>query len=124
MSRKPAIRDAEPHVIVSHGADFFGEDRHPTRELTALVDYVQNSVAYADRKTIAPLVALLEAPAAASFKAAEADRLSEQLLKVARTPRIKPAVASLTRALADAAARAAAAGERWTWTVESSTSAA
>ncbi|MGW7268269.1 DUF7739 domain-containing protein [Streptomyces sp. NPDC054842] len=120
MSRKPAIHDAEPHVVTSHGADFFGQDRHPIKALTGLAPYAENSVSYFDRKTIAPLLALLEAPADRTFPAAEADQLAGQLLKVARARGTKPAVAALARALADAAARAAAAGEEWTWTVERS----
>ncbi|MCX4682639.1 hypothetical protein OG413_46700 [Streptomyces sp. NBC_01433] len=124
MSRKPAIHDAEPSLVVSHGADFFGEDRHPLKGITALAPYAESSVSFVDRPTIAPLVRILEAPASRSFPAAEAAQLSEQLLKVARNRHTKSAVALLARAMADAAARAAAGGEAWTWTVEGSTAAA
>ncbi|MEV5204904.1 hypothetical protein [Streptomyces sp. NPDC053720] len=118
MSRKPAIHDAEPSVVVSHGADFFGQDRHVLKSVTALAPYVENSVSYLARKDVAPLVEFLEAPAPRTFPAADAARVSEQLLKVARGRGTKPAVAALARALADAAARAATDGEPWDWSVE------
>ena len=35
MTRKHAIHDAEAHVVTSHGADFFGEDRHALKSLTS-----------------------------------------------------------------------------------------
>lgn len=115
--RKHVIVDAEPSLIVSHGADFFGEDRHPLKALKALGPYVENAVSYVDRPTVAPLVKTLEDLSDRTFPAADAAQLSEQLLKVARNRRIKPAVAALARALADAAARAAADDEPWTWTI-------
>jgi hypothetical protein len=121
MSRKPAIRAAESSLLVSHGADFFGQDRHLLKDVQGLAPYVENSVSYMDRKKVARLVRLLEAPASGSVPAGDADQLAEQLLKVARNGRIKPAVAALARALADAAARAAADGEAWTWSVETTT---
>lgn len=121
MSRKPAIRAAESSLLVSHGADFFGQDRHLLKDVQGLAPYVENSVSYMDRKKVARLVRLLEAPASGSVPAGAAGQLAEQLLKVARNGRIKPAVAALARALADAAARAAADGEAWTWSVESTT---
>ncbi|MFC8366209.1 hypothetical protein ACFUIY_40885 [Streptomyces griseorubiginosus] len=118
MSRRPAIHDAEPHVVTSHGADFFGEDRHLVKELVGLAAWVTNSVPYVDRKTVAPLVALLERPEARTFPAADAARVSEQLLKVSRIRQLKPRASALARALADAAARAAADGDVWEWRVE------
>ncbi|MFI7396527.1 DUF7739 domain-containing protein [Streptomyces tendae] len=118
MSRKPAIHDAEPSLIVSHGADFFGEDRHPLKAIANLAPYVENSVSYTDRPTVAPLVRLLESPASQTFPVAEAAQLSERLLKVARDRRLKPAIATLARSLGDAAARAASDGDPWTWAVE------
>ena len=59
MTRKPAIHDAEPSVVVSHGADFFGVDRHLLKEVTALAAWVENAVPYNDRKLVAPLVAAM-----------------------------------------------------------------
>jgi|GEM_PF-6896469 len=121
MSRKPAIRAAESSVLVSHGADFFGQDRYPLRDVMALAPYVEASVSYMKRATVAPLVRLLESPASGSVPAADASQVAEQLLKVSRDRRIKPAISTLARALADAAARAAADGEAWTWSVEVTT---
>ncbi|MFK3735977.1 hypothetical protein ACI2LJ_37540 [Streptomyces sp. NPDC088090] len=118
MTRKHAITDAEPSVVVSHGADFFGQDRHILKDVAALAPWVTNSVPYDDRKAVAPLVAALEHPEPRAFPAAEAARVSEQLLKVSRTRHMKPRASALARTLADAAARAAADGEPWTWTVE------
>ncbi|MFH9203202.1 hypothetical protein ACH4KT_38080 [Streptomyces anulatus] len=118
MSRKPAIREAEPSLVVSHGCDFFGQDRHPLKDIASLAPYLENSVPYTDRSTVAPLVALLEKPDSQTMPAADASWLAEHLLKVACNRRIKPAVAALARSLADAAGRAAGDGDGWTWTVE------
>jgi hypothetical protein len=118
MTRKPAIRDAEAHVTTTHGADFFGEDRHLLKDLAALAPWVANSVAYNDRQAVAPLVAALEKPEDRTFPASDVALLSEQLLKASRSPHLKPRASSLARALADAAARAAADGEPWLWRVE------
>lgn len=118
MSRKPAIHDAEPSIVVSHGADFFGEDRHILKEVVALAPWVTNSVPYNDRQAVAPLVAVMERPEALTFQAADAARVSEQLLKVSRSRGLKPKASALARALADAAGRAAADGEPWEWRVE------
>ncbi|WP_098899397.1 DUF7739 domain-containing protein [Streptomyces sp. st77] len=120
MSRKPAIREAEPSLVVSHGCDFFGQDRHPLKDIASLSPYLENTVSYLDRATVAPLVALLAEPESRTLPEAEATRLAEQLLKVAQNRRIKPGVAALARSLADAAGRAMADGESWTWTVEQS----
>ncbi|MFE7056054.1 hypothetical protein ACFVAO_12650 [Streptomyces californicus] len=116
MSRKPAIREAEPSLVVSHGCDFFGEDRHPLKDVAALSVYLENTVPYLDRPAVAPLAE----PESRTLPDAEAAWLAEHLLKVARNRRIKPGVAALARSLADAAGRAAAEGKSWTWTVERS----
>ena len=118
MTRKPQINDPEAHIIVDHGADFFGEDRHPLTALAALAPYVSNSVSWNDRAVVAPLLELLENPTPQTIPAPEAAVLSEQLLKVSRARHLKPKVAALARALADAAARAAADSEPWQWQVE------
>ena len=115
MTRKTQIKDAEAHVVVDHGADFFGEDRHTTKSLISLVPYVSSSFSWNDRAKVAPLVALLENPTAQTIPATQAAVLSEQLLKVSRTRGIQPKVSALARTLADAAARAAASGEPWKW---------
>lgn len=121
MTRKHAIRDAEAHIVVDHGADFIGEDRHTLKSVVALAPYVTNAFSWNDRKTIAPLVQLLEEPAARTIPATQAAVLAEQLLKVSRSRGLQPKVSALARALADAAARAAADGEPWEWRVESET---
>ncbi|MEU3256128.1 hypothetical protein [Streptomyces sp. NPDC006997] len=118
MSRRPAIHDAEPSIVTSHGADFFGQDRHLLKEVAALAAWVTNSVSYNDRQAVAPLVAALEFPKPCTFPAADVALVAEQLLKVSRTRHLKPKASALARALADAAARAAADGEPWEWTVE------
>ncbi|MFB6955369.1 hypothetical protein ACFCXP_37630 [Streptomyces niveus] len=115
MTRKHAIRDPEPSVVISHGADFFGEDHHLLKEVTALAPWVKDSVSYVDRESVAPLVAALERPESRTFPAEDSASVSEQLLKVSRARFIQPRLAALSRALADAAARAAAAGEPWEW---------
>lgn len=118
MSRRPAIHDAEPSLVVSHGADFFGQDRHLLADVVALAPWVTNAVPYNDRKSVAPLVAAMEGPEALAFPAADAARVSEVLLKVSRDRHLKPRASALARALADAAARAATDGEPWEWAVE------
>ncbi|NED04823.1 hypothetical protein G3I55_24525 [Streptomyces sp. SID6648] len=60
----------------------------------------------------------MEFPKPCTFPAADAARVAEQLLAVSRTRHLKPRPSALARALADAAARAAADGEPWEWTVE------
>ncbi|MFJ4562111.1 hypothetical protein ACIP4Q_39400 [Streptomyces massasporeus] len=105
------------HLTVSHGADFFGEDHHPLKAVVALAPYVTSSFAWNDRAKVAPLTRLLENPAATTIPPSEAAALSEQLLKVARCPHLKPKPSALARALADAAGRAAADDEPWEWRV-------
>ncbi|MEU9349161.1 hypothetical protein AB0D74_48990 [Streptomyces sp. NPDC048278] len=119
MTRKHAIVDAEPHLIISHGSDFFGQDRHSLKSLISLAPYASNAFSWNDQKAVAPLVQALENPTARTIPAEDAAVFSEQLLKVSRSRHLKPAVASLARALADAAARAADAGEPWEWLEES-----
>lgn len=106
------------HIVTSHGADFFGEDRHPLKDLTVLAPWVANSVSWNDRTTAAPLVQALEQPDARTFPAADAALLAEQLLKVSRSRGLKGKPAARARALADAAARAAADGQPWEWRTE------
>ncbi|MFD6872602.1 hypothetical protein ACFWD5_31790, partial [Streptomyces koyangensis] len=105
MTRRPAIHDAAPSLVVSHGADFFGQDHHLRKEVAALASWVQTSVPYNDRKAVASLVDALEFPKPRTFPAAEAALVSEQLLTVSRTRHLKPRASALARALADAAAR-------------------
>lgn len=118
MSRRPAIRNAEPSIVTSHGADFFGYDHHLRKDVAALAAWVANSVPYNDRKLVAPLVEALEFPKSRTFPADAAAVAAQQLLKVSRVRQLTPKASALARALADAAARAAADGEPWEWTVE------
>jgi hypothetical protein len=111
-------RDAATHAVVSHGADFFGEDRHTVKDLVSLAPYVSNAHSWADRSKVAPLLALLESPAARTIPASEAEAFAAQLLKASRTRGMKAKWSALARALADAAARAAADGESWEWRIE------
>ncbi|MEU6170175.1 DUF7739 domain-containing protein [Streptomyces tanashiensis] len=117
------------HILTSHGADFFGEDRHPFPLVTNLADHVANSVPYVQREQIAgllePLHALKDAAATgAQFNPAEAGAFAEVLLRVSRLGFVKPKLAAVARSLADAAARAAADGEMWTWTLTDESEAA
>lgn len=114
------------HLVTSHGADFFGEDRHPLPLVTGLADHVANSVPYVQRKQIAgllePLHALEDAAATgARFTPAEAGAFAGVLLRVSRLGFVKPKLAAVARSLADAAARAADDGEAWTWTLTDQT---
>jgi hypothetical protein len=110
--------EAATHAVVSHGADFFGQDRHPVKSLISLAPYASSSFSWADREKVAPLVQALEQPTDQKFPADQAAVLAEQLLKVSRCRHLKPKPSALARALADAAARAAADGEPWVWRIE------
>lgn len=120
MPRKPQITDPQPHLVVSHGADFFGEDRHPVKALASLAPYASSSFSWNDQGRVAPLVQALENPTTRSWPPAEAAVLAEQLLKVSRNRHLKTGPSALARALADAAGRAAAAADLWVWRVEQS----
>ncbi|MEU2441834.1 hypothetical protein ABZ595_37480 [Streptomyces rubradiris] len=116
MTRRPQITDPQPHVVTSHGADFFGEDRHPVKVLTVLAGYAEGCLPSAER---GPLVDLLRDPGTGgTIPAAKLDQVARLLLQLARHRFVRGSAAAVARALADAAARAAAAGEGWTWTVE------
>lgn len=104
------------HLVTTHGGDFFGQDHHQVRELTSLAGYVCGVLPTADR---AQLVHLLEHAAdGQTIAPATAAVLAEQLLRVSRHKFLPPKASATARALADAAARAATAGEPWEWTIE------
>jgi hypothetical protein len=107
--------EAATHVVTSHGADFFGEDRHPLKALAALAGYAEGCLSYAEGKQ---LVQLLKSPGADSIPPEKAAHVAELLLRVSRHRFVRPAPSALARALADAAARAAADGEPWVWRIE------
>ncbi|MFD8300707.1 MULTISPECIES: DUF7739 domain-containing protein [Streptomyces] len=116
MSR---IHDPEAHVIVSHGADFFGQDRHPLKVLAALAPYVAYALPWQEWEEHGrPLRDTLAHPGTRTFTAPEAAQLADQLLKVSRSRGLKAKLSAVARLLADAAARAAADGEAWEWRLE------
>ncbi|WP_327167114.1 hypothetical protein [Streptomyces zaomyceticus] len=110
------------HVVTSHGADFFGEDRHPVRTLVSLADYARGSLPAAVRARLVDLLegaGRMEGGTGHTIPAAEVPGLAEQLRTVARARGLRsPRLASAAALLADAAARAAADGEPWTLTIE------
>lgn len=118
MTRKPQINDPEPHVVTSHGADFFGEDRHPLKALASLAGYAEGCLPSAER---GPVVLLLQNPGeGGSMSPSQAAEISRLLMRLARHRFVKASAAAHARALADAAGRAAADGEPWVWRVEQS----
>jgi hypothetical protein len=122
MTRTPQIHDPEAHVVTSHGADFFGEDRHPLKALASLAGYAEGCLPSAER---GPLVLLLRSPGdGGSMSPSQAAEVGQLLLRLARHRFVKASAAAHARALADAAGRAAADGDRWTWRVESETTTA
>jgi hypothetical protein len=116
MTRKPQINDAEPHVVTSHGADFFGEDRHPLKALVSLAGYAEGCLSRDER---GPVVLLLSNPGeGGTMSASQAAEVAKLLLKLARHRFVRAKESAVARALADAAERAAAAGEPWEWRIE------
>ena len=108
MTRKPQINDPEAHVVVSHGADFFGEDRHPLKTLTSLAGYAEGCLPSAER---GPLVQLLQNPGeGGTIPADKVSGVAQLLMRLARHRFVKASAAAHARALADAANRAAADG--------------
>ncbi|MFC8223937.1 hypothetical protein ACFUTY_37935 [Streptomyces sp. NPDC057362] len=117
MTRKHAIHEAEAHVVTSHGADFFGEDRHPLKSLTSLAGYAEGCLSRDER---GPVVLLLASPGeGGTMTASQAAEVGALLLKLARHRFVRAKEAAVARALADAAVRAADAGEPWEWRMES-----
>ncbi|MEU8765013.1 hypothetical protein [Streptomyces sp. NPDC048659] len=107
------------HLVVSHGADFFGQDRHPLAAVTGLAGYATGTLPAAERRE---LVELLEHAADGhTIEPATAAVLADQLLRVSRHGFLPAKASRLARALADAAARAAADEEAWTWTATTDT---
>ena len=71
MTRKPQINDAQAHVVTSHGADFFGEDRHPLKALVSLAGYAEGCLPRDER---GPLVLLLTNPGDGGTMSPRGDR--------------------------------------------------
>ena len=101
-------------VIVSHGADFFGEDHHLLKVLTSLAGYAEGVLPAADRTQLVTLLQSAGTPQ--TVPAAQAARLAPQFLAIARHGFVRSKTCAQTaRMLADAATRAAADNEPWTW---------
>jgi len=103
------------HLVTSHGADFFGEDRYPLRVLQQIAEYVDGTHPTAAGR---PLVRLLFAACTTprQIPPDQAAEIADQLRATARGRWTPPKLAAVIRLLADAAARAASNGEPWTWT--------
>lgn len=109
------------HIVTSHGADFFGEDRHTLKSLTSLAGYAEGCLSRDER---GPVVLLLTNPGVTnpgeggSMSASQAAEVAQPLLRLARHRFVRAKEAAVARALANAAERAAAEGERWEWRIE------
>ncbi|MFE9259151.1 hypothetical protein [Streptomyces sp. NPDC006879] len=106
-------------ITTTHGADFFGEDRHPVKALRSLADYARGSLPADDREHVVQLLEGAELTAIGTVQtipAAVAAKLAGQFRQIARSKflRSRP-LAQAVALLADAAARAAADGEPWEW---------
>lgn len=107
------------HIVVSHGADFFGEDRHPCKVLASLAGYAEGVIPAADRDQLVQLLRTGPAGPVQSIPAAQAAQLADQLRRIARHRFVKSKRhADAAALLADAAGRAAADGDAWEWRVE------
>ncbi|MFF5977206.1 hypothetical protein ACFY7C_37540 [Streptomyces sp. NPDC012769] len=113
---------AATHVVVSHGADFFGEDRHPLRVLASLAGYAEGTLPAAERGLLVQLLQQAGDGAAGVTRTIAVDqvvKLAPLLRRVARSKFVKSrAHAAAAALLADAAERAVADGEAWQWRVE------
>ncbi|WP_326813308.1 hypothetical protein [Streptomyces scopuliridis] len=108
------------HIVTSHGADFFGVDTHSIDKVRALTDYAMGALPY-DEAGRKPLILLLESAGdqpESEIPADQADVLARLLRRIAAHRFTKPKSAAIARLLGDSAARAADAGEPWTWTTE------
>ncbi|MFK0231397.1 hypothetical protein ACIQUL_37155 [Streptomyces sp. NPDC090303] len=116
MSRTHQIHDPEAHVVVSHGADFFGEDRHPLKSLTSLAGYSEGCLSRDER---GPVVLLLTNPGeGGTMTPSQAAEIATLLLKLARHRFVRAKESAVAHALAAAATRAADSGEPWEWRME------
>jgi hypothetical protein len=103
------------HIVTSHGSDFFGEDRHPVKVLRDLGQHVRGVLPYDDQR---PVLDLLEFPGArpVSLDPDQAAVVAQLFRTAAGHRSMARKFAGPARLLGDAAARAAADGETWTWT--------
>ncbi|MFD6891934.1 hypothetical protein [Streptomyces sp. NPDC059957] len=109
-------------TATSHGADFFGEDRHLTTVLNSLADYARGCLPADEREPLVKLLAaqqLTEVGAEHTIPAADAGRYAGQLRRIARHHFLRSKkLAEAAMLLANSAGRAAADGESWTWRTE------
>lgn len=116
MTRTHQIHASEPHVVVSHGADFFGEDRHPLTSLTSLAGYAEGCLSQDER---GPVVLLLSSPGeGGTMTPGQAAEIAPLLLKLARHRFVRPKESAIAHALAAAAKEAATAAGPWDWRIE------
>lgn len=104
------------YLQTSHGADFFGVDTHPTKQVRALADYARGSLPYDVREPLARLLESAGTDPETTIPADQAEKFASLLRTVASHRFTKPKPAKVARLLCDSAARAAAEGEPWTWT--------
>ncbi|MEU0023520.1 hypothetical protein ABZ173_38485, partial [Streptomyces rochei] len=98
MTRKHAIHEAEAHVVTSHGADFFGEDRHPLKSLTSLAGYAEGCLSRDER---GPVVLLLTNPGeGGTMTPSQAAEIAALLHKLARHRFVRAKESAVARALA------------------------
>jgi hypothetical protein len=107
---------APTHLVTSHGADFFGEDRHSLQVLQQIGPWVTG---WGDTREAGQLlVGLLDTAGteAHTIPAEQAADFAYLLLHAVHNTYFPKKAAKTARLLAEAAARAAADGEPWTWT--------
>ncbi|MFI6653827.1 hypothetical protein ACIBI8_40430 [Streptomyces sp. NPDC050529] len=107
------------HIVTSHGADFFGEDRYEIRDLKSLSDYADGCLPVLERGALVRFLAHT-GDGDQDLPADQAAEFAGLLRQVATHRFTRPKPAAHAALLAAAAARAAADGESWTWTVTAS----
>lgn len=103
------------HITVSHGADFFGEDRFTVKQLRELGQYVRGVLPYDDSP---PLTRVLDEAGESEreFGADQAALLAVLLRRAAAHRALQKKHAAVASLLGQSAARAAGDNEPWTWT--------
>ncbi|MFH8620138.1 hypothetical protein ACH4E8_34360 [Streptomyces sp. NPDC017979] len=115
----PTTEASRLALVTSHGGDFYGEDRHPARVLLSVAEYAY-LLHHDERELVVQLLreaAGSPAGTTRSIPTAQVATLAPPLRRLARN-RMKPADARTAALLADAAERAAADGDAWTWRAE------
>jgi hypothetical protein len=103
------------HIVTSHGADFFGEDRYTVKQLRELGQHVRGVLPYADYP---PLTKVLDdaGDSEREFDTDQAALLAILLRRAASHRALQKKHAGVASLLGQAAARAAGDSEPWTWT--------